>query len=66
VGLLNVVAFVPDSGSGVAGPLGPGTALEMPEKTVLEYLWAEFGGYNQSYATVAATKVTAMTTAAEL
>jgi hypothetical protein len=36
----------------------------MPEKTVLEYLWAEFGGHSRSYATVAATKVTATTVTA--
>jgi hypothetical protein len=69
--LLNIVAFVPDPGSGVAGPLEPGSALRMREKTVLEYFWAEFGGYSRSYATVAATKmtattITAMITAAEL
>jgi hypothetical protein len=52
--LLDVIAFIPNPGIGVASSLEPGPASEMAEKTVLQFLLAQFGGYSEGYAMVAA------------
>jgi hypothetical protein len=60
--LLNVIAFIPNPGIGVASFFGPGPAFEMAEKTVLQFLLAQFGGHSGGYAVVAAAAATVVVT----
>jgi hypothetical protein len=57
MGVLNVIAFVPNPWIGMADSFGPGPACEMAEETALEYLLAGFGGHSRSYAAVVVTVI---------
>jgi hypothetical protein len=60
--LLDVIAFIPNPGIGVASSLEPVPASEMAEKTVLHFLLAQFDGHSGGYAVMAAAAATMVVT----
>jgi hypothetical protein len=52
--LLNIIAFISNPRINVASFFEPGPASEMAEKTVLQFLLAQFDGHSRGYVIIAA------------